>query len=114
MIEEAYIDKNSHNNDLTKTTKSVKNYDEVIAYCIAYTMIRGDVLLVITADHDCGNLSQKANGDYVYNSGNHTNKNVPVFALGDGAAELINKDVIDNTDIPKAFAKIFGETNFGS
>ena len=114
MIEEAYIDKNSHNNDLTKTTKSVKNYDEVIAYCIAYTMIRGDVLLVITADHDCGNLTQKANGDYIYNSDNHTNKNVPVFALGDGAAELINKDIIDNTDIPKAFAKIFGNNNFGS
>ncbi len=114
MIEEAYIDKNSHNNDLTKTTKSVKIYNDVIAYCIAYTMIRGDVMLVITADHDCGNLSQKANGDYIYNSDNHTNKNVPVFALGDGAAELINKDVIDNTDIPKAFAKIFGSTNFGS
>lgn len=114
MIEEAYIDKNSHNNDLTKTTKSVKIYNDVIAYCIAYTMVRGDVMLVITADHDCGNLSQKANGEYVYNSDNHTNKNVPVFALGDGAAELLSKDVIDNTDIPKAFAKIFGEENFGS
>ena len=114
MIEEAYIDKNSHNNDLAKTTASVKNYDQVIAYCIAYTMVRGDVMLVITADHDCGNLSKKANGDYVYNSDNHTNKNVPVFALGDGAAELINKAVIDNTDIPKAFAKIFGDNNFGA
>ncbi|MBO5702123.1 MAG: alkaline phosphatase, partial [Clostridia bacterium] len=114
MIEEAYIDKNSHNNDLAKTTASVKNYDQVIAYCIAYTMVRGDVMLVITADHDCGNLSKKANGDYVYNSDNHTNKNVPVFALGDGAAELLNKNVIDNTDIPKAFAKIFGKDNFGS
>ncbi len=114
MIEEAYIDKNSHNNDLTKTTASVKNYDQVIAYCIAYTMVRGDVMLVITADHDCGNLSKKANGDYVYNSDNHTNKNVPVFALGDGAAELLNKSVIDNTDIPKAFAKIFGKDNFGA
>lgn len=114
MIEEAYIDKNSHNNDLKKTTASVKNYDQVIAYCIAYTMLRGDVMLVITADHDCGNLSQKPNGDYVYNSDNHTNKNVPVFALGDGAAELLSKDVIDNTDIPKAFAKIFGKEQFGS
>ncbi len=114
MIEEAYIDKNSHNNDLTKTTASVKNYDQVIAYCIAYTMVRADVMLVITADHDCGNLSKKANGDYVYNSDNHTNKNVPVFALGDGAAELLSKKVIDNTDIPKAFAKIFGSDNFGS
>ena len=114
MIEEAYIDKNSHNNDLAKTTASVKNYDQVIAYCIAYTMVRGDVMLVITADHDCGNLSKKANGDYIYNSDNHTNKNVPVFALGDGAAELINKSVIDNTDIPKAFAKIFGKDNFGA
>ena len=114
MIEEAYIDKNSHNNDLTKTTASVKNYNEVIAYCIAYTMIRADVMLVITADHDCGNLTQKANGEYIYNSDNHTNKNVPVFALGDGAAELLSKDVIDNTDIPKAFAKIFGSTYFGS
>ncbi len=114
MIEEAYIDKNSHNNDLTKTTKSVQIYNDVIAYCIAYTMVRGDVMLVITADHDCGNLTKKANGDYVYTSDNHTNKNVPVFALGDGAAELINKSVIDNTDIPKAFAKIFGNDNFGS
>ena len=114
MIEEAYIDKNSHNNDLSKTTASVKNYNDVIAYCIAYTMVRGDVLLVITADHDCGNLSQKANGDYVYNATSHTNKNVPVFALGDGAAELLNKDVIDNTDIPKAYAKIFGVENFGA
>ena len=114
MIEEAYIDKNSHNNDLAKTTASVKNYDQVIAYCIAYTMVRGDVMLVITADHDCGNLSKKANGDYVYNSTNHTNKNVPVFALGDGASALLSKDVIDNTDIPKAFAKIFGKDNFGS
>ncbi len=114
MIEEAYIDKNSHNNDLTKTTASVKNYDQVIAYCIAYTMVRADVMLVITADHDCGNLSKKANGDYVYNATNHTNKNVPVFALGDGAAELLSKKVIDNTDIPKAFAKIFGSDNFGS
>lgn len=114
MIEEAYIDKNSHNNDLTKTTTSVKIYNDVIAYCIAYTMIRADVMLVITADHDCGNLTQKANGDYIYNSDNHTNKNVPVFALGDGAAELLSKDVIDNTDIPKAFAKIFGSTDFGS
>lgn len=114
MIEEAYIDKNSHNNNLSKTTTSVKIYNDVIAYCIAYTMIRADVMLVITADHDCGNLSQKANGEYIYNSDNHTNKNVPVFALGDGAAELLSKDVIDNTDIPKAFAKIFGDDNFGS
>lgn len=114
MIEEAYIDKNSHNNDLSKTTKSVQIYNDVIAYCIAYTMVRGDVMLVITADHDCGNLSKKANGEYVYNSDNHTNKNVPVFALGDGAAELINKAVIDNTDIPKAFARIFGNESFGS
>ncbi|MGM9643206.1 MAG: alkaline phosphatase [Eubacteriales bacterium] len=114
MIEEAYIDKNSHNNDLTKTTKSVKIYNDVIAYCIAYTMVRGDVLLVITADHDCGNLEKKANGSYVYNATTHTNKNVPVFALGDGAAELLSKDVIDNTDIPKAFAKLFGSNNFGS
>lgn len=114
MIEEAYIDKNSHNNDLSKTTNSVKIYNDVIAYCIAYTMVRGDVMLVITADHDCGNLEKKANGSYVYNSTNHTNKNVPVFALGDGAAELLSKPVIDNTDIPKAFAKLFGSDNFGS
>lgn len=113
MVEEAYIDKNSHNNDLSKTTKSVENYNDAIAYCIAFTMIRRDVLLVITADHDCGNLVKKANGTYNYTSGDHTNKNVPVFALGDGAAELISKPVIDNTDIPKAVAKIFGNTTLG-
>ncbi len=114
MIEEAYIDKHSHNNLLDKTTNSVKNYNEVIAYCIAFTMLHPDTVIVITADHDCGNLSKKANGEYVYNSSNHTNKNVPVFAMGSLADELLGgKKTIDNTDIPKCLAQIYGSTNFG-
>ena len=113
MIEEAYIDKNSHNNDHESTMNCVERYNECIAYCIAFTMLHPTTALIITADHECGGIT--ADGDnYIYTSNNHTNTNVPLFALGGGVKEWVDSTyALENIDVAKHIASIFGATEFG-
>ena len=121
MIEEAHVDKNSHKvqsgaRTLAHVQNSVKCYNEVIAYAIGFTMMHPETALIVTADHECGKLDfNETTGTYRFDSDDHSNANVPFFGLGDGIAELIgNKTEIDNTDIAKFIAKVYGENNFGA
>ncbi len=121
MIEEAHVDKNSHKvqsgaRSLADVQNSVKCYNEVIAYAIGFTMMHPTTALIVTADHECGKLDfNEATGAYRFDSDDHSNANVPIFGLGDGIAELLgNKAEIDNTEIAKFIAKIFGDSNFGA
>lgn len=120
MIEEAHVDKNSHKvqsgaRSLADVQNSVKCYNEVIAYAIAFTLMHPSTVLIVTADHECGKLDfNEATGGYRFDSGDHSNANVPFFGIGDGIAELIaGKTEIDNTDIAKFIAKVYGNNNFG-
>lgn len=121
MIEQAHIDKNSHkvqsgNRSLADVQTSVASYDEVIAYAIGFTMMHPSTALIITADHECGKLDfTESSGAYRFDSDNHSNADVPLFGLGDGVGEFFaNRDRIDNTEIPKFIAKIFGDNSFGA
>ncbi|MBQ3064223.1 MAG: alkaline phosphatase [Clostridia bacterium] len=123
MIEEAHIDKFSHQvmaggASVTQVQNAVLYYNEAIAYTMAFVMLHPTTALIVTADHECGDLEiyDQGNGEYYFsfNSDNHTNKNVYVWGMGDGVDTLLEgKDVIDNTDIPKFLATIYGENNFG-
>ncbi|MBR7112336.1 MAG: alkaline phosphatase [Clostridia bacterium] len=120
MIEEAHVDKNSHKvqsgaRSLADVQNSVKCYNEVIAYAIGFTMLHPSTALIVTADHECGKLDfNEATGAARFDSDNHSNANVPFFGIGDGIAELIaGKTAIDNTEIAKFIAKIYGDNNFG-
>lgn len=118
MIEAAYIDKRSHNVDLSGTIARVIRYNEFIAYCIEFTLCNPDSVLIITADHETGGLEKQADGTYAYTNFTkvdyvqHTNANVPVYAIGQGT-EMFKDSAVDNTDIPKFIASIFGATSFG-
>lgn len=112
MIEEAYNDKRSHSNDLSGTMKRVVRYNSIIAYCIAFTMCHPKSVLIVTADHETGGITLNADGQYVYTSGNHTNVDVPVYALGYGT-EYFNGTTVENIDIAKFMAKIYGASAFG-
>jgi len=121
MIEEAHIDKHSHNNTLSKARMAVKYYNDVIAYVIGFVMMHPETALIITADHECGQLHFDAEkGVFVYRpygngSYDHSNVNVPLYGLGNGAEEFVNsKDAVDNTDIAKFIASIFGADDFGA
>ena len=105
MIEGAYIDKYSHSNATSDVLHCVERFNDSIAYTIAFTVLHPETVLVITADHECGGLTDK----FSFTSTNHTNTNVPVFALGQTDA-LITSETIDNTDIGSFIGQIFTKT----
>jgi hypothetical protein len=105
MIEGAYIDKYSHSNATSDVLHCVERFNDSIAYTIAFTVLHPETVLVITADHECGGLTS----NFSFTSTNHTNTNVPVFALGNTDA-LITSETIDNTDIGSFIGQIFTKT----
>lgn len=123
MIEEAHIDKFSHKAmegkvaTLRDVQSSVICYNEVIAYTMAFVMLHPTTALIVTADHECGDMTidgESGSFHYEFNSNDHTNKDVFVYAMGHGTESLLGKAKLDNTDIPKFIATIFGENNFGA
>ena len=122
MIEEAHIDKRSHEGDksLSKMQDCVVRYNQCIAYAIAFVMLHPYTALIITADHETGGLVKQQDGSYKFTNNTsatywqHTNNNAPIFALGNGVEQLVQSGVItDNTLVAKHIAGIFGDTSFG-
>ncbi len=122
MIEEAHIDKRSHegNVSMSRMQDCVVRYNRCIAYVIAFVMLHPSTALIITADHETGGLQLNEDGEYVFTNQTsaeywqHTNANAPIFALGEGVDALVKTGVeTDNTLVAKHIAGIFGSSNFG-
>lgn len=119
MIEGAYIDKDSHNNRYDKCVEAVKQYNDVIAYMSTFVFCHPDTVLIVTADHETGALTKDSSYKYgyKYTSGSssyrqHTNNDVPVYALGP-QTEYFNNYRVENVCIPHFAAQAFGDTAFG-
>ncbi len=112
VFEEGYIDKNSHSNQSTAMIKCVKRFNDVIANAMQFALVRGDTVVIVTADHETGGIEKDGNG-FKYTSKDHTNKNVPLFAMGKGT-EILTKKPLENTLIPKFIAKCYSEEEFGN
>ena len=113
MYEEAYIDKHCHNNDIHNTLLAMMRFNQAIGLFMEYAFYHPDTFVLITADHETGNLKPNADGVYTYNSPDHSGANVPVFVYGKGA-EIFDGKTMSNTVIPKTIAmKFWGEKSFG-
>ena len=112
MYEEAYIDKHSHNNDINYTFLAMSRFNQVIGRVMEFAFYHPDTFVLITADHETGDLTPDADGKLQYHSGGHTGVDVPVFAYGQGS-EHFNGLTIENTQIPKTIAKMWGMEAFG-
>lgn len=101
MIEESHIDKRSHANNMAGMLEHINAYDETIKAVVSRAKEIGDTLVIVTADHETGNLQYNGEtrdeiGDGMFASGSHTSKNVPYFIFG----EVGNlPKVIDNTNL---------------
>lgn len=118
MYEEAHIDKHCHNNDLQNTFLSVLRFNQAIGLFMEYAFYHPNTVVVITADHETGGLvpsstSTDANRSFSYTSGGHTTNFVPVFAYGAGM-EVFDGKLIENVQIPKTIAYMWGTSSFGS
>lgn len=111
-VEEARIDKESHSNNIEKCKLRVKTFNETIATVIQFVLMRGDTVMVVTADHETGGLTKMPNDTFVYSSTGHTSVNVPIYAIGAGT-EIFNGQQVENVEIAKFLAKTYGENNFG-
>ena len=103
MVEGAYIDKESHNNDVDGMISHLIEFDKAIKETYMELGDKSEVCMIVTADHETGDLSEAETrediSDKLYHSTNHTSKDVKYFIQQDN--ENINQidEKIDNTHI---------------
>ena len=132
MIEGGAIDYANHANDAATSVRQMKEFAEAIKTVVNWVEDNSnwdDTLLIITADHETGQLGNSEdsfwvidNGKgnlpkYKYNSGGHSNMLVPLFAKG-GNSELFSVfatktdpvygKYINNINIPAIEASFLG------
>ncbi len=139
MIEGGAIDWANHANQKGRMIEEQIDFNDAVDAVIAWVEKNGgwdENLVVVTSDHECGYLLgpdgddnnpntnpiiNKGKGqvpDMKYNSGNHTNMLVPVYAKGAGSdmftlyarrEDPVRGYYIDNTDIAKVFFALTDE-----
>ncbi len=112
MYEEAYIDKHCHNQDINSTFDAIVRFNQVIGVVMEYAFYNPETFVLITADHETGGLTYSGGKAMYTSGGNHTGKDVPVFAYGIGT-EKFNEEIVENVEIPKAIAALWGVERFG-
>ena len=82
MIEGAYIDKYSHNNEYHNAMSEMRSLIDTIEYLYQYAS-DGETAIFITADHETGGLQRESDktkmSNSLYTTGGHTAANVPLF-----------------------------------
>lgn len=107
MVEGGRIDHACHANDADRLPAEVTSFDDAIWAVLDFARRRGDTLVIVTADHETGQLQLTDDGRLVFGSDDHTTAPVPVFAEGPGQ-EWFDVDMLDNTDIAKLMARALG------
>jgi alkaline phosphatase len=87
----------------------VRRFNTAIQYAATFTASRPDSVLIVTADHETASLTTTGGYDA---GGNHSNKNVPVYAMGYGT-EIFNDTTVNNVDIARFMASVYGLDTFG-
>lgn len=90
MIEGSQIDWGGHSNDGEYAISEVLDFDRAVAEALKFAESRGNTLVIVTADHECGGLSITNKSKlgrirYDFTTIGHTASLVPVFAFGPGA-----------------------------
>ena len=101
MIEESQVDWGGHANSAEYIKGEMKSLNDLINYVLDYQELNPDVLVVLTADHECGGVSvhdgEDGNLDIRFTSDYHSANFVPIWASGPGA-EVFDA-FMDNTEI---------------
>ena len=108
MIESSGTDKYGHRNNMTGKLNSVVTLDRTVAAALKFMKNNPDTLLVITSDHETGNVKLPETDKYLVSdlltATEHSDTPVRVFAVGKGS-EYFKDKTVDNTDIAKFLIK---------
>ena len=117
MVEGSQIDTFGHANNYEQMVQECYDFDCAVAVVLRYIAMNPDTVLVITADHETGDLwipavgTETNTGEYDYTTLGHSSKKVPVFAVGYGIEAL--SGIRENTDIGIFLASCLGVTDIG-
>lgn len=112
MYEEAHIDKACSSLNIDNAFLSVIRFNQLIGRAMEFAFYNPETMVIITADHETGDLSVDESGKLVIKTEEHTGKNVPIFAYGVGA-EVFDGAVMENVNIPMIIAELWGVSDFG-
>ena len=115
MAEEGYIDKYSHDGEELNVMYSVVRFNDAITYAVEFALCHPETALIVTADHETGGLTEDAEeaAGFKFTSRDHTNADVPVYAIGAGT-QIFNGKKVDNTEIAKFVASAYSSESFGN
>ena len=103
MIEESQVDWGGHSNSAEYIKGEMESLNELVNYVLDYQLENPNVLVVLTADHECGGVSvhdsKNSNLDIRFTSDYHSANFVPIFASGPGAE--VFDSFMDNTEVGK-------------
>lgn len=112
MYEEAYIDKHCHNNNMESAFMAMVRFNHAIGKFMEFAFYNPETFVLITADHETGDLYPEEDGTLKYHHDDHTSANVPIFTYGYGA-ELFDGVEIENIQIAHTIASFMGVYDFG-
>ena len=103
MIEESQVDWGGHSNSAEYIMGEMASLNELINFVLDYQLDHSDVLVVLTADHECGGVAvhddKDSNLDIHFTSNYHSANFVPIWSTGPGS--VIFDAFMDNTEIGK-------------
>jgi alkaline phosphatase len=117
MVEGGQIDWRCHDNDLVGAAKQTLDFDTAVGKALDFARKHRDTLVIVTADHETGGLSLVYPDEGMrikakWTTTGHSGCNVPLLAYGPGAGLFTG--ILDNTDIPKKIARLWGVRDFAS
>ena len=103
MIEESQVDWGGHANSAEYIKGEMSSLNDLINFALDYQERHPNVLVVLTADHECGGVAihdaKNSDLDIRFTSDYHSANFVPIWATGPGAS--VFDAFIDNTEIGK-------------
>ena len=114
MVEGSLPDGGGHGNKPELTVRGTLQVDWAVKRAVEFARLRGDTLVLVTADHETGGLNcsmSRADPRRLtihYAATSHTGAAVNLYAYGPGAN--LFSGVIDNTDIAKTIARLWNLT----
>lgn len=111
VVEGGLIDLGAHANNLPRTVAEVIEFGSAVDAALEWAAGRSDALILVTADHETGGLQITGGGGapgvyptVTWSTANHTNANVPIYAVGANASAVYG--VMENEEV---FAIVSGQ-----
>ncbi len=111
LLEDEEPDSGGHREDLSRVLASVRALEGAARVAVDLAARRGDILVLLTSDHETGGLVLERAGRERPPAGRftgdrHTGVPVPIYAYGAGSHRFTG--VLDNTEIALRIAELLG------